>query len=342
MNEIIKQQKPEFVSFLNSIDDKILKAKVELKTIELDSLWGNTYTETGRILKELQDEFANYNGGTFLKYLEVIGLQRQTAYNLINRYNYVFQNLENSLSIEQLPLSLSYEISKPSAPAQLVAQVLDGDITSHKQYKELEAKLKETAAALKEEKRVMEYKQGAINDLKQDVKEQEEFLASKEALIKTLLDKIDEGTETIKYVESPELLNKVETLQREIFAKKKALQTMRETQAGQVKTINELNSIRQKETEINAKYAQIEELKRKHSNMLNQMDETSKLLKALNYIKTDFHSNFAPVTSLNFSEVPTKIITNEINIVMELFESWLVAINEKFNLQFQFNLIKGL
>ena len=69
----------------------------------------------------------------------------------------------------------------------------------------------------------MEYKVGAINDLKGDVKEQQEQIQSKENLIKTLLDKIDEGTETIKYVESPELLNKVETLQREIFAKKKSI-----------------------------------------------------------------------------------------------------------------------
>lgn len=40
--------------------------------------------------------------------------------------------------IEDLPVSLTYEIAKPSANPELKQKVLDGEIKTLKEYKELE------------------------------------------------------------------------------------------------------------------------------------------------------------------------------------------------------------
>lgn len=42
------------------------------------------------------------------------------------------------------PLTLSYEVSKPDAPAELVEKVLDGDITTNAEYIKLKAELERT------------------------------------------------------------------------------------------------------------------------------------------------------------------------------------------------------
>lgn len=44
--------------------------------------------------------------------------------------------------LEALPPTLLYAVAKPSAPAELVAQVKSGDITTHKQYQEALAQIK--------------------------------------------------------------------------------------------------------------------------------------------------------------------------------------------------------
>lgn len=107
---------------------------------------GNAYTELGRELKEAQERLASHNKyqGMFVKWCEAIGFKPRTAYNLIQRYNLLqnLQNIEQRETIEELPVSLTYEIAKPSANEELKQKVLAGEITTLKQYRELEEKLK--------------------------------------------------------------------------------------------------------------------------------------------------------------------------------------------------------
>lgn len=73
-----------------------------------------------------------------------IGFKKQTVYNYIQIYNEV-QNLHGDQleTFEQLPKSLQIELSKPSHNSELKEKVLDGDIKTHKEYKELEHQLKQ-------------------------------------------------------------------------------------------------------------------------------------------------------------------------------------------------------
>jgi hypothetical protein len=64
---------------------------------------------------------------------------------LINRYTLLVQNLDDQKRelLEELPVSLTYEITKPSANEDLKQKVLDGEVKSLKEYKGLEARLKQ-------------------------------------------------------------------------------------------------------------------------------------------------------------------------------------------------------
>ena len=77
-----------------------------------------------------------------------MGLNRKAAERLLQ----VARLFDNSTPreekiLEDLGPSLLYAAAKPSAPAELVQAVKDGDITSHKQYQDLLAKLKAEQAA---------------------------------------------------------------------------------------------------------------------------------------------------------------------------------------------------
>ena len=93
----------------------------------------------------LQLHKANGNRGeaTFTAWCEYIGLNRQTAYNLLKAYRLICDATpEERTHLMGAPARLLYAAGSPSAPAELVQAVKDGDITSHKQYQELLAKYK--------------------------------------------------------------------------------------------------------------------------------------------------------------------------------------------------------
>lgn len=118
----------------------------ELKRLsnQLDGIYQNYSVAVGEVLYQAQQELSSYDGGTFQKWVESKGISKSNAYNYINNYRLV-QNLDNPQEKEiflSQPKSLQYEMSKPSALPEVNQAVFDGDITTHKAYKELERKLK--------------------------------------------------------------------------------------------------------------------------------------------------------------------------------------------------------
>lgn len=90
-----------------------------------------------------------HSDDTFQSWCLSVGLGKTTAYKLLQ----VAALLNGSTPEEQAVLeaaspSLLYAAAKPSAPAELVQAVKDGDITTHKQYQELLAQLKAKEAEL--------------------------------------------------------------------------------------------------------------------------------------------------------------------------------------------------
>ncbi|WAZ85151.1 hypothetical protein O5405_02135 [Borrelia miyamotoi] len=64
-----------------------------------------------------------------------MGFKKDKVYSLISRYELLIENSDKQLIIENLPLSISYEISKKSCPTHLKIKVLNGKIKSLKEFK---------------------------------------------------------------------------------------------------------------------------------------------------------------------------------------------------------------
>ena len=150
---------------------------------------GKAYTELGRELKEARDRLAgNRYDGVFGKWLDYVGMNRQQAGRLIQRYELVVTNCDSGDLLENLPVSLTYDIAKPSAEstpekAQAKAEVLAGEITTGKAYKERIKQLeKERDIERKERERLEQENEELSNNMAEEfdeIKKENETLKRK-------------------------------------------------------------------------------------------------------------------------------------------------------------------
>lgn len=109
-----------------------------------------------------------YSEDTFRRWCTSIGISKDTAYRLLQVAT-LFDNSspEQQKILDSLSPSLLYAAAKPTAPADLVQAVKDGDITTHKQYQEL----------LKENQLLRADRVNAINAARQAESERDAALA---------------------------------------------------------------------------------------------------------------------------------------------------------------------
>ena len=100
--------------------------------------------EIGKQLAKAQEELSTRGYGCFEEWYRSLGFKKTKAYEYINHYNFVCSQNEqaNIEKFESLPKVLQAQVSKPSAIPEVNQAVFDGDVTTHKEYKELEHRLK--------------------------------------------------------------------------------------------------------------------------------------------------------------------------------------------------------
>ena len=85
----------------------------------------------------------NRGDDTFRAWCVSIGITKDTAYRLLQVAALMDPSSPRQQKVlKELSPSLLYAVAKPNAPAELVAQVKSGDITTHKQYQEALAQIK--------------------------------------------------------------------------------------------------------------------------------------------------------------------------------------------------------
>ena len=139
MNELLQQD------FDYSLVDNETAEKLKTYDKQLNRIYNNYSVEVGEVLYNAQKELSNQGDGTFIKWIEHKGFKKRSAFSYINVYKNV-QNLHNLDEKEVFlsqPKSLQYEMSKPSANQEANQAVFNGDIKTHKEYKELERQLKQ-------------------------------------------------------------------------------------------------------------------------------------------------------------------------------------------------------
>ena len=121
------------------------------KEEQLRNEYMNFTANCGRIFAEAQEKLAKHgfgeNNGVFEKWITSMGFKKSTVYEMIKIHQFRSSEIrtnEQAQLFDSLSKSLQYEVAKPSAPPELVEQVMNGDITTHKEYIKLKKQLEET------------------------------------------------------------------------------------------------------------------------------------------------------------------------------------------------------
>lgn len=125
------------------------------KEEQLKNEYMNFTANCGRIFAEAQEKLANNKNGLFEKWIESMGFKRSTVYDMISIHKFIsseIRTISEQEAFEALPKMLKLDISKPSAPPELVDKVMSGDITTHKEYIALKKQLDEANKKLEDAK----------------------------------------------------------------------------------------------------------------------------------------------------------------------------------------------
>ena len=133
---------------------------------------------------------------TFIHWCASIGLKKDFAYRLL-QVNALLSGAtpEEQAVLEAVSPSLLYAAAKPSAPAELVQAVKDGDITTHKQYQELLEKYKSEQQARQAER---ESTSALLRDEQQRRQKADEARIMAEKKVQQYLEIKDAALETAK------------------------------------------------------------------------------------------------------------------------------------------------
>lgn len=142
MNELTIENKPFDYTKIDSSVAEFLK----LKESNMREAVGRAETKVGQELHEGRNALSKHGYGCFEEWYTSLGLKKTKVYQLIERFELIVHNTDKQNLLEELPLSLSYEVAKKTADPELKQQVLDGEINSlkqwHKEKQRMEMELK--------------------------------------------------------------------------------------------------------------------------------------------------------------------------------------------------------
>lgn len=108
-----------------------------------------------------------------------IGITKSTAYNLLQVSALMDGSSPRQRAIlEALPPTLLYAVAKPSAPAELVQAVKEGEITTHKEYQALLAQLKAERDKAQKERDKAAVREAALRKELSDLREDNEQVST--------------------------------------------------------------------------------------------------------------------------------------------------------------------
>ena len=166
MNEVRNLGDFEPTSFdYSQLDDEtsvFLKQRVR----NMESIADDTRYRMGKELFQAQERLADHYKGTFVKWFKSLGLDKDNVYFWINEFKFS-RNLENTkqaLNFGSASKSLKKDVMKKNAPNEAKQAVLNGDITTHKEYVALEKKLKQREQELADRDETIANQQAELED----------------------------------------------------------------------------------------------------------------------------------------------------------------------------------
>lgn len=253
--------------------------KLKALSNQLDGIYQNYSVVVGEVLYKAQQELASYDNGTFQKWVASKGISKSNAYNYINTYRLV-QQLDNPKEREiflKQPQRIKNEMSKPSANPEVNQAVFDGDVTTHKEYKELERRLK--------------LKDQALEAVKGELERAKAVKPTEKVIEKEII---------------PDDYKATQELNKQLLAKNKELSDSEQAANERVQFIeSQLKELMNQRQEVDEKSAKYDELTRAIEQSQGQLDNYQKQVSAyrhtINFLEkgNKFLANFGGVAFLD-------------------------------------------
>ena len=140
MNEIKLTENDFDYSVLDTTTKEFLEERANI----IYGIQSKSAYEIGKQLAKAQEKLSQNRYGCFEEWYRSLGFKTTKAYEYINHFKFISSQSEelNIKKFEELPSKLQAEMSKPSANPEVNQAVFNGDVTTHKEYKELERRLK--------------------------------------------------------------------------------------------------------------------------------------------------------------------------------------------------------
>lgn len=149
--------------------------------------------------KRAHDRTANNYRGSWGKWCDLVGISRDTGDNMVRvAENFGNMELDGKPLIEVAPFSLLAVAAKPSAPAELVQAVKNGDITTHKQYQDALAEIRARDAKINDLLEMSEAADRRAEEEQRKRKEADEARIAAENKVKQYREIKDAALETAK------------------------------------------------------------------------------------------------------------------------------------------------
>ena len=126
------------------------------RELAIEGVYRQALSDVGEMLVEVQERLSKKGYGCFQEWANSMGLDKNKVYRAIQQRNLIVSNGDKRELIEAMQPSLAREVARPSAPPELKAAVLAGDITSHKEYQEAIKALKDIEKAKADSDRLVQ------------------------------------------------------------------------------------------------------------------------------------------------------------------------------------------
>ena len=262
-----------------SVLDATTKEFLEERANIIYGIQSKSAYEIGKQLARAQEKLSQNRYGCFEEWYRSLGFKTTKAYEYINHFKFISSQSEelNIKKFEELPLKLQAEISKPSAIPEVNQAVFDGDVTTHKEYKELERRLKLKDQALE--------------------------------AVKGELERVKQTKTTEKVIEKeiiPDDYKATQELNKRLLAKNKELSDSEQAANERMKSIeSQLKELMNQRQEVDEKSAKYDELTRAIEQSQGQLDSYQKQVSAyrhtINFLEkgNKFLANFGGVAFLD-------------------------------------------
>lgn len=289
--------------FNYSLVDAKTKEFLEERANIIYGIQSKSAYEIGKQLAKAQEELSTRGYGCFEEWYRSLGFKKTKAYEYINHYNFVCSQNEqaNIEKFEGLPKVLQAQVSKPSANPEVNQAVFNGDITTHKEYKELERRLK--------------LKDQALEAVKGELERVKQTKATEKVIEKEIIPQDYQATQDL----NKQLLDKNKDLSDELDSVKRSLRLKEAS----------YEMLEQETSEALALKESIEHLRADKEKLENSVSNIFNLSKLVTKFENFFDEEMAPLRFKTLIQgIGKDAQIEKLRDILTLTENWLDEMNK--------------